>query len=177
MDLEDIMLFGEPNADEIVKGQIFIGNVTGAQSHKLRKELGITHILSVCGEYTSTGDNHLVIPIEDVPCVDILAHLCRACQFIEDALQQGGRILVHCAVGISRSPTVVAAYLMKTRKMGHLNAIRFIKAKRPIVCPNHGFVRQLEVFGHCDYDPPPSQASRQVESCIRGLDEPDHYIR
>lgn len=83
--------------------------------------------------------------------------------------------------------------------MGHLNAIRFIKAselhppitsrilapdkefhstaERPIVCPNHGFVRQLEVFGHCDYDPPPSQASRQVESCIRGLDEPDHYIR
>jgi len=159
MDSDD-WIFGEPpNANEIVEGQIFIGNLTGARSLKLRKELGITHILSVCDQYPSTGANHLVIPIDDVPSADILTQLCRACQFIENALQKGGRILVHCAAGISRSPTVVAAYLMKTRKMSHLTAIRFMAEKRPQVCPNRGFVMQLEVFGQCNYDPSPSHAA------------------
>ena len=64
----------------------------------------------MCEEYPSTGANHLVILIDDTPYDNMLIRLRRACQFIEQALQQGGRILVHCAAGISRSPTVVAAY-------------------------------------------------------------------
>jgi dual specificity phosphatase 12 len=123
-------------------------SIKAAQSKELRKELGITHVVTVCEGYSSTGKNHLVIPIKDEPHRDILSHLCRACQFIEDALQQGGRVLVHCMAGISRSPTVVAAYrkhkhhldftvinstyslsstVMKSRKIDYWNAICLIR--------------------------------------------------
>jgi dual specificity phosphatase 12 len=71
---------------------------------------GVTHILSVCPDYPSTGKCHLTIPVEDSEYEDLLIHLPKACQFIQDAVSGGGRVLVHCVMGVSRSTTVVAAY-------------------------------------------------------------------
>ena len=51
---------------------------------------------------------------------------------------------VHCYKGQSRSPTIVAAYLIATLKVSTSDALEAIKAKRPMVLPNHGFLRQLE---------------------------------
>ena len=44
----------------------------------------------------------------------------------------GKNILIHCAAGISRSSSVVAAYLIKYHKMEIDNSITFIRTKRPI---------------------------------------------
>lgn len=53
---------------------------------------------------------------------------------------------VHCAMGISRSATVVSAYLVATTSMQPHEAIEFVQSKREIVCPNLGFRRQLDVY-------------------------------
>jgi len=63
-----------------------------------------------------------------------------------------GKILVHCSAGISRSPMVVAAYLMKRKGMTLKAALGQIIRVRPQVSPNAGFLRQLkemelELFG------------------------------
>lgn len=50
------------------------------------------------------------ISVEDVDYADLLIHLPSACQFIDQALRNGGNVLVHCVQGISRSATVIAAY-------------------------------------------------------------------
>lgn len=42
-----------------------------------------------------------------------------------------GDILVHCHAGISRSSTVVAAYLVLEQGMSARDAIRYIQAKKP----------------------------------------------
>lgn len=57
-----------------------------------------------------SGITHMRIPVEDVDYADLLIYLPRACAFIEEALQYGGRVLVHCVQGLSRSAAVVAAY-------------------------------------------------------------------
>lgn len=49
-------------------------------------------------------------------------------------------------MGISRSATVVCAYLIAERGMTGPNAIEFVRSKRPIVCPNVGFRRQLDEY-------------------------------
>lgn len=49
-------------------------------------------------------------------------------------------------MGISRSATVVSAYLIATKKIRGANAIAFVQKKRPIVCPNLGFRQQLDVY-------------------------------
>lgn len=50
--------------------------------------------------------SRLHIALDDVSHANLLPHLPRAVRFIAQALQGGGRVMVHCAAGISRSATV-----------------------------------------------------------------------
>jgi hypothetical protein len=50
------------------------------------------------------------VAVDDSEYEDILIHLPGLCDYIEEALQQGEKVLVHCIMGISRSVTAVAAY-------------------------------------------------------------------
>ncbi|RXN25336.1 piggyBac transposable element-derived 4-like protein [Labeo rohita] len=53
-----------------------------------------------------------------------------------------GTVLVHCAVGLSRSATLVLAYLMIRQNMTLVEAIKTVKDHRGVT-PNRGFLRQL----------------------------------
>lgn len=65
---------------------------------------------------------------------------------IDDGLEYGTTsILVHCHVGISRSPTVVIAWLMHHRE-SFMGAYRTVEFKRSGICPNDGFIRQLRMY-------------------------------
>ena len=57
-----------------------------------------------------------------------------------------GKVFVHCVQGMSRSATLVLAYLMKTCGMGVQDAVRLVRSKREIY-PNPGFLQQL-----CDFN-------------------------
>ncbi|KIK00530.1 hypothetical protein K443DRAFT_679103 [Laccaria amethystina LaAM-08-1] len=148
-----------PSINEILRGQIYLGNLSAALSVDRREKTGITHVVSVCPDYPSSGEQHLSIPVHDTEYEDILIHLPKTCEFIQAALDQGGKVLVHCVMGISRSTTVVAAYLMKTKNLDAGTALRFIKQRRPQVHPNYGFIKQLDVFAKCNYDPNPTNSA------------------
>ena len=49
-------------------------------------------------------------------------------------------------MGVSRSASVVCAYLIATSDMSAAAALAFVKARRGIVSPNIGFVRQLDAY-------------------------------
>ncbi|KAF8187201.1 protein-tyrosine phosphatase-like protein [Pholiota molesta] len=145
-----------PSITEVLKGQLYLGNLSAALSVEQKQRHSITHVVSVCPEFPSTGPKHLNIAVEDTEYDDLLIHLPKACAFIQHALGHGGRVLVHCVMGISRSTTVVAAFLMKTHRMSPTAAIQKLKAARPQVHPNYGFIKQLEAFGRCDCEPSPA---------------------
>ncbi|KAA1466633.1 phosphatases II [Dentipellis sp. KUC8613] len=144
--------------DCIIDGQLYIGNLASATTLSSHPELGITHIVSVCPEFSSDSPNHLTISVQDSEWEDLLIHLPRACQFIKTALDHGGKVLVHCVMGVSRSATVIAAYLMMTRRIPSTQAIAYIQQRRPKVLPNYGFLKQLEAFAACAYEPTPTSA-------------------
>jgi len=139
------------NIDAVVDGQIYIGNLAAAKSIDLRRQFGITHLLSVCQDIPPEGPNHLVIPVQDSEYDDILIHLPDACRFIKNTVESGGRVLVHCYMGISRSATVIAAYLMSSRQIPVQKAIAIIKRARPQIQPNYGFIKSLYAFEACRY--------------------------
>lgn len=58
---------------------------------------------------------------------------------------------MHCLAGVSRSPTVITAYLMATLKLRWKEALAIIKQTRPFVNPNPGFIEQLKLFQGMNY--------------------------
>jgi protein-tyrosine phosphatase len=90
-------------------------------------------------------------PIEEwhqVRCDDsseeeIYKHFLPMHDVIQTALDEGKNVLVHCAGGISRSPTIVIAHLMIERKITFTEALQHVKQYRDCVRPNEGFKSQL----------------------------------
>lgn len=92
--------------------------------------------------YEDSGIDHMVIAVEDRPESNLQPHFQAVCNLIEKHRQLGGKTLVFCAQGISRSATLVLAYLISCKNLSLLDAFNFLR-KRRCVCPNVGFFRQL----------------------------------
>jgi len=75
----------------------------------------------------------LQIPIDDLPSEDILTHLPACIAFIERQLRIGRGVLVHCGAGMSRSASVVVAYMMQKEKSGLQEVIGKVRELRAIV--------------------------------------------
>lgn len=82
-----------------------------------------------------------VVSAMDVPWENLSKYFESCIRFIKTAIKHGGGCLVHCYGGVSRSATIVIAYLMSEHKMGMFEALNFVKVKRSAVFPNPGFQR------------------------------------
>ncbi|KAI7870022.1 protein-tyrosine phosphatase-like protein [Spinellus fusiger] len=137
---------------EIVPG-VFVGDFSAAQSRTVIDEHNITHVLSL-GSFTDLYSDltYKNIDILDVPETNIIQHFEETFDFIDKVQKQNKCILVHCEAGVSRSPTVVAAYLVKSKGIKPSEALEIIKGKREVISPNHGFLAQLVLYDRLGYD-------------------------
>ena len=76
----------------------------------LRSLFGITHLVTLDPINVYAAPNAMCVKIEDDPSVDIIQHFDSTFDFIQRALDDGGKVLVHCYDGNSRSPAIVSAY-------------------------------------------------------------------
>ncbi|OBS68533.1 hypothetical protein A6R68_02928 [Neotoma lepida] len=90
------------------------------------------------GNGMTKGITYLRISVADTPEVHIKKHFKECVNFIHGCRLNGG---------ISRSTTVVIAYVMTVTGLGWREVLEAIKATRPIANPNPGFRQQLEEFG------------------------------
>ncbi|KAJ7599078.1 hypothetical protein C8J56DRAFT_915807 [Mycena floridula] len=133
--------------DEIIPG-LWIGDLPSALDVKSLKDNKIFSILSAMrGKITvhETFIRHQIL-LDDTAEADILAHFLPSITFIQSELDKGRGVLVHCQAGMSRSATIVAAYLMYSQKLDPEGALALIRKSRPNVDPNAGFLVQLEIF-------------------------------
>jgi len=87
---------------------------------------------------------HINLP--DIVTADLSTHFTRIVRFIAGCRHNGHVVYVHCAAGISRSSTSVIAYLMSHLNLTFEQSLTFVSQKRPAICPNDGFQRQLKRF-------------------------------
>lgn len=71
---------------------------------------------------------------------------CSCLPVTERERQTGGKVLVHCRGGISRSATVCLAYLMYSRALQLDDAFEYVRARRHVISPNANFMMQLVQF-------------------------------
>lgn len=83
------------------------------------------------------------------PFLDLLSYFDETYEFIREGMIRGA-VLVHCQMGVSRSATVVIAYLMKKYNITAKEALEKVKMKR-CVFPNQGFVAQLGSYRDMGY--------------------------
>ncbi|XP_039212516.1 dual specificity protein phosphatase 26 [Crotalus tigris] len=152
-ELERLLYTGKTacnHADEVWP-ELYLGDQDIAANRRELARLNITHILNASHSkwrggaeyYDGMGICYLGIEAHDSPTFDMSPYFQPAADFIHKALsKRGGRILVHCAVGVSRSATLVLAYLMIYHHLTLVEAIKTVKDHRGII-PNRGFLRQL----------------------------------
>lgn len=91
----------------------------------------------------SSSIRYVHIPVEDEDDQLITDYFESVISEINKVRSEGGRVLLYCGMGISRSASFLIAYLMKAEHFTLRDAYRFVQSKRQIVCPNVGFFRQL----------------------------------
>ena len=82
---------------------------------------------------------------KDEAATDIKQYFREGIEFIDRNIGTGN-VLVHCAHGRSRSPTMAVAYMMFKRRIPLEDALGILTSQCDIISPNEGFLRQLKEF-------------------------------
>ena len=129
--------------NEIISG-LFLGDHIASDNKYILNRNGITHILSVgSGLYPKFPQRYTYKWIRelDSPTANLKQHFAAMHRFINSAFAAGGRVLVHCHAGISRSATTIISWLMKQHGMELQAATSLVRSKRWFINPNAGFVK------------------------------------
>ncbi len=112
---------------------LYIGSIGAAYNRDNLEAWNITHIL-ICARYLDplypSVFKYQKVPIMDTLEEDLNPHLDSAHSFIDEALQQGSGILVHCFKGQSRSASVIISYLIWKQGLTYKEAIDITQSKR-----------------------------------------------
>jgi len=129
---------------DLVGPDLFVGTLADAtDSHRLEKD-EITVVVSLTHENPDFSaqalDTHS-IPLIDGP-QNSREQFTKAVEKTVTALNDGKRVLVHCAAGASRSPTVAATALALSQEMDMEDAIQQVADNRDVVDPHEALLRQ-----------------------------------
>ena len=134
---------------------IFLGSYADAENIPLLRKLHIGAILNAAdfdGDtrhlYTAEMPHVMYggLPIPDSSTYPIERHFHRTNEFIHTARRRGLNILIHCQAGISRSATLLLAYLLAASGCSLRQGLFILRRVRPQVQPNPGFMKALERY-------------------------------
>ena len=130
---------------EIIPGKLFLSDMMAAVDMAVVNYFSITHIVNASNSAAPSKLTNITyhnVYIEDSEESDISRDLIKTHDFITSALLGGGRVLVHCMAGVSRSSTITMHHIMMTGTTLK-EAVEMVKTARPIVNPNRAFAKAL----------------------------------
>lgn len=141
------------DCQEIIPG-LLLGPFQTSKSLPRLQELGITHIVcirdvkeafSVRPRFEGQFE-YLVLDVEDNEEQNLIRLFPKAKAFIDNAISNGGRVLVHCNGGISLSPSFVIMYVMERFQLVWDEALQMVQNRRYCISPNNGFITQIKEY-------------------------------
>jgi protein tyrosine phosphatase len=107
-------------------GTLYVGNNTAAQNAADLKRHGVTHVVNCTDNlplYHEGTFRYLRFNISFFPMYpNLAAFLDTLFEFVDEALAQGGSVLVHCLAGAHRAGTTGCLLLMRFMKMNRCAA-------------------------------------------------------
>ena len=144
-------LYNSWEADLILEepSRVWLGGLDSACDRKSLKLFKIERIITAVYDIDPIFPDdpellYLKVPVIDEPNADIAKHFNRAIDFIDESIKMNKSVLIHCVYGVSRSATLICAYLIKKKGLTVGEAIKFVKLRRPKAEPNRGFLLELE---------------------------------
>lgn len=126
---------------------LYFGSQDIACDINILSSLQITDILSVGVTVpTKTKFTYKFIEAYDLPTFNMTNIFDDCFLYIDNIRLLNRRVYIHCNAGISRSPTIIIAYVMKYLKLDFQDAFKFVKETRLTINPNAGFILQLKDY-------------------------------
>ena len=132
-----------------VTPQLFVGAQYNRRGKRLLESAGIQAGVNLRIEFDDAAhglslDQYCYLPtVDDTP--PSLENLMTGIRFIQQVIEGGGKVYIHCAGGVGRAPTMAAAYLISTG-MERDDAIRLIRRARPFIHIMPGQYEQLGIL-------------------------------
>ncbi|GFT94808.1 protein phosphatase Slingshot [Nephila pilipes] len=149
IDQEMLTILGQMDSPTEIFQYLYLGSEWNASNLEELVVNGIGHILNVTREIDNFFPgmfDYQNIRVYDDESTEILHYWDKTYRYIRRAKDEGSKVLVHCKMGISRSASVVIAYVMKAYDWDLQRALDFVKTKRGCIKPNSGFLKQLEIY-------------------------------
>jgi len=128
---------------------IYLGNAYNAADYYYLKNFGITGIVNACNEISNYFENdfeYFKIDILDINNSSIYKFFDPFITFVENILENDGKIMIHCYMGSSRSAILVVLYLIKYKSYTMDDSIHFITDKRNRVNINVTYIEELKKY-------------------------------
>jgi predicted protein tyrosine phosphatase len=138
--------YGPKNISEVLDGCLYLGDYSNALCKQKLKELGIKRIVNISKDLRCPFQDefeYMQVKINDRSSEQLSVHLKSTYDFIHES---PGPVYVHCQMGISRSPSVVIAYVGRRFNLTFDEAYEVVERQRPCIMPNHGFKLQVKEY-------------------------------
>lgn len=136
------------NCDQIIP-HLYLGGVAAVADPESMVQQGIRAVCICCREFEFPSvefcqqiEYHRV-DVEDISREPIELFIPEATEFIHSWVSREQAVLVHCRAGVSRSASVVIAYLMTYHNFSLHDAFFLVRSHRAVVTPNLGFMEKL----------------------------------
>ncbi|EGT35714.1 hypothetical protein CAEBREN_02169 [Caenorhabditis brenneri] len=134
---------------------LYLSGRTVAQNQELLREKNVKTVINVSDReipnYTATHPtirNYKYYTMSDTASGNFDGIVEEAVTLIHETRIRGESVLVHCFLGVSRSATLIAFYLISAFGMNWREAVDYIRMRRHSANPNFGFLHQLKVYAN-----------------------------
>ncbi len=148
------------DCNQVIPDRLWVGGFIRPEDLKLLKQMGITTTINLQSDLDLANCNLSMnklldayalseielrrFPIPDFDPKALAANLTQAVGEVEEALApRWAKVYVHCTAGINRGPTLIAAYLIKVRRLSAREAYDYVTTRRNC-SPYLGVLKEYE---------------------------------
>ena len=122
---------------DIIDEQVLLGGALMFDDLERLRQLGVGAVVNLCAERPDNPHrlgraqmDYLWLPVTDTHAPTV-AQILQGLAWLEQRVQTGRKVYIHCAAGMGRSVTLLACWYLYTESMNVSQVLAFVKRRRP----------------------------------------------